>query len=77
MSASDESGRPARHDITTHRVLALVSDLPLGHLTFIGLVLGGLLWTLCGDLPSGDYVGAVAAASGLLAVGHGIRHHGR
>jgi hypothetical protein len=53
------------------------ADLPIGHVAFVVLGLGGLAWTLVGNLPPGDYIGAVGAASGLLAVGHGIRHHQR
>jgi hypothetical protein len=60
--------------------LALLSgseDLSIGHIAFVSLALGGLAWTTLGDLPAGDYVGAIAAGSGLLAVGHGIRHRRR
>jgi hypothetical protein len=51
--------------------------VPWGHIAFIAIAIGGLIWTL--KDPSGlghdDYIEAVAAASGLVAVGHGIRRH--
>jgi hypothetical protein len=54
-----------------------LADLPIGHVAFVLLAVGGLAWTHWGALSPGDYVGAIAAASGLLAVGHGIRHRPR
>jgi hypothetical protein len=53
------------------------ADLPIGHVAFVLLAVGGLIWALFGELPPGSYIGGVAAASGLLAVGHGIRHQRR
>jgi len=41
------------------------------------VVVLGLYWAIWSDLPKADYLGAASAAGGLLAVGHGIRHHGR
>jgi hypothetical protein len=63
--------------IRPRQLLMDAADLPIGHLAFVLLALGGLAWTHWGELSAGDYVGAVAAGSGLLAVGHGIRHHRR
>jgi hypothetical protein len=42
------------------------------------LVIGGFIWTLVSpELEAGDYLTAVGGGAGLLAVGHGIRSHGR
>jgi hypothetical protein len=46
------------------------------HFTFIVLAIFGLVAAFIHWVPPGDYIGAVAAASGLAVVGHGIRHHG-
>lgn len=54
-----------------------MADLPLGHIAFLVIAIVGFYWAHKGRLDKGDYIGAVAAASGLLAVGHGIRHHRR
>jgi hypothetical protein len=53
------------------------SSQPLGHIAFVGLAIGGLAWEIWGSLTPGEYVGSVAGAAGLVAVGHGIRHHGK
>jgi hypothetical protein len=53
------------------------ADLPIGHVAFVLLAVGGLFWALFGELSAEGYIGGVAAASGLLAVGHGIRHQRR
>jgi hypothetical protein len=53
------------------------ADLPLGHIVFVLIAVGGLAWIRWGTLKPSEYFGAVSAASGLVAVGHGIRHHRR
>lgn len=76
---NDEPGieTTSRRWIGPRQLLMDAADLPIGHVAFVLLAVGGLGWTQLGELSAGDYVGAVAAASGLLAVGHGIRHHRR
>jgi hypothetical protein len=59
-----------RFERTLDRVFA---DLPWGVLIFGVVSIGGLVWALFGSLPPGDYLAAVGAGSGLLAIGHGIR----
>jgi hypothetical protein len=42
------------------------------------VVVGGFVWTLVSsELRAGDYLTAVGGGAGLLAVGHGIRAHGK
>ena len=72
-----EAHGKAWHSSALRHWLFEIADLPIGHVAFVALALGGLAWTHWGSLQAGEYVGAVAAASGLLAVGHGIRHHRR
>jgi hypothetical protein len=53
-------------------------DIPWGVLVFLVLVVGGFVWTLASsELQAGDYLTAVGGGAGLLAVGHGIRSHGK
>jgi hypothetical protein len=52
----------------------LLADPPLGHIAFLALALGGLVWVHSGGLSADGYVAGVGASAGLLAVGHGIRH---
>jgi hypothetical protein len=54
-----------------------LADVPWGLLIFAFVALGGLLWALLGSLQPGDYLSAIGAGSGLLAVGHGIRTRSR
>jgi hypothetical protein len=47
-----------------------VADLPIGHVAFVLLAIGGLGWTRRGgELSAGEYMGAFAAASGLSPLG--------
>lgn len=55
----------------------IAGDLPWGVLIFAAVAVGGLVWSLSGQLDPGAYLAAVASGSGLLAVGHGIRTHAR
>jgi hypothetical protein len=57
----------------------LLLDVPWGVLVFLLLVVvGGFVWTLVSsELKAGDYLTAVGGGAGLLAVGHGIRTHGK
>jgi hypothetical protein len=77
MSDDPVTGGTSLRWIRFRQCVMDAADLPIGHLAFVLLALGGLAWTRWGALSPGDYVGAVAAGSGLLAVGHGIRHHRR
>ena len=53
-------------------------DVPWGVYIFLIVAVGGLIWTFASkELKAGDYLGAVSGGAGLLAVGHGIRQHGR
>jgi hypothetical protein len=53
-------------------------DIPWGILTFLLLAVGGLAWTAFStELKPSDYLTAVSGGAGLLAVGHGIREHGK
>jgi hypothetical protein len=68
----------ARHFVKGSRdVLMEVADLPLGHIAFLVIAVGGFYAAVWGALDGEAYIGAVAAASGLVAVGHGIRHQRR
>jgi hypothetical protein len=70
-SETTDSDRPSE------RASDSFADVPWGVAVFLLLAIGGLAWTICGHLTDGDYMGAVASGSGLLAVGHGIRTRGR
>jgi hypothetical protein len=54
-------------------------EIPWGVCVYLVLVVvGGFVWTLVSsELEAGDYLVAVGSGAGLLAVGHGIRSHGR
>jgi hypothetical protein len=53
------------------------AELVFLYLVVLFVIVVGLWWTSNDEesLSHGDYLGAVATVSGLLAVGHGIRHH--
>jgi hypothetical protein len=63
--------------MTLERLERWVWMIPWGHLTFISMVVGGLVWTLNDPdgLSHADYLGAIVGASGLIAISHGIRRH--
>jgi hypothetical protein len=53
-------------------------DVPWGICVFLFVAVGGLVWTFASnELKAGDYLAAVSGGAGLLAVGHGIRQHGK
>jgi hypothetical protein len=53
-------------------------EIPWGVLIFLVLAIGGLVWTIWSEeLTPGEYLVSVSSGAGLLAVGHGIRTHGR
>jgi hypothetical protein len=53
-------------------------DVPWGICVFLLVAVGGLVWTFASkELEAGDYLAAVSGGAGLLAVGHGIRQHGK
>jgi hypothetical protein len=52
--------------------------VPWGICVFLLIALGGLVWTFASkELEAGQYLAAVSGGAGLLAVGHGIRQHGK
>jgi hypothetical protein len=59
--------------------LAEVMEFFLGPCLFLVLVVGGYVAVVkeWHGLTIGDYLGAIGAGSGLLAVGHGIHHASR
>ena len=63
---------------TPHSLLDLFLDIPWGILIFLLLAFGGLAWTAFSkELTPSEYLTAVSGGAGLLAVGHGIREHGK
>ena len=72
----------ARESLTVERTSAPLHDrfldIPWGILTFLLLAVGGLAWTAFSkELKPSDYLAAVSGGAGLLAIGHGIREHGK
>ena len=51
--------------------------VPWGVITFLLLAIGGLVAVLVTPYEFKDYLPGIAAGSGLLGVGHGIRGHRR
>jgi hypothetical protein len=55
--------------------LSGASSLSIGHVAFAFLVVGGIVGMFVHKVTGDGYLAAIAGASGLLAVGHVIRHH--
>jgi hypothetical protein len=68
-----EGGNGVRESVRDHFL-----DVPWGIGIFLILAVGGLVWTfLSKELEPGQYLAAISGGAGLLAVGHGIREHGK
>lgn len=50
-------------------------SVSIGHVAFTLLVVGGIVGMAVHKVTGDGYLAAIAGASGLLAVGHVIRHH--
>jgi hypothetical protein len=78
MSTQQARIRNEREDQRSGSIDRWLLDFPWGIVAFLVLAIGGLIWTLISkELTAGAYLGAVSGGAGLLAVGHGIREHGK
>jgi hypothetical protein len=79
LSVSDPKPETPASALTPRDRWDWLLETPWGVLVFLLLVVvGGFVWTLVsGELQAGDYLTAVGGGAGLLAVGHGVRAHGK
>lgn len=57
-----------------HRLTTLYDGNPWGLIVFVGIVTAGAVGWGKAAITLADYLGVVAAAGGLLGLGHSIHH---
>jgi hypothetical protein len=71
-----EVSHPVEHERVEDAIDRWVAGLPWGVAIFGLVVVLGLWWVADGRLEPAQFLQAIAAGSGLLAIGHGIRRRG-